>query len=120
MTATQDPPATKPAAKRSARQDGGEGSTPASKRDYKILRELRLDVTDPASLVDQLQSVSGSDEPVTVFAVVGTGSGVNPKSALTQFGRDNDLDGSYDVVAAKSFAHYDNVKTATKRDVSIG
>lgn len=104
---TQDAPATKP--------------KPPAKRDYRITKKLVLDVTDAPSLLQQLQDIAGEDQgPVTVYAFVGTGKGINPPTAIKQYGAENDMAGDYELVAEPNITEFKNVKTAQKRDVSFG
>lgn len=110
MTATQDAPAA-----------AGAGNDSKDK-DYRIrLTAVRLDLTDLSKVAAQLKKLAGKDDSIVVDVVVADAAkGVSPKDALKKFGADNDLDGDYDVVAARNVMKFGNVKTAQKRDVSIG
>jgi hypothetical protein len=124
MAATTDPPKAKPAAKNAPAQvDGGAAPKKVEPRPYRVTKSLTLDLTDPMSLVQQLASVAAGDDenpqPVTVAVVVGTGKGINPKSALEDFGADNDMEGDYEVVAEGSVKEFKNVSTKVKRQVSF-
>lgn len=122
MTATTEV-AKKPAAKPAAAEGEAAPKKKADPRAYRILKELRLDLTDPLSLVTQLQSVAGGDdenpEPVVVYVRVGEGKGVNPKEAIENFGGDNDMSGDYEVVADNSVRAFKDVSTEVKRKVSF-
>lgn len=126
MTATTQPPKpkAKPAAAQTAAQQttAPESSGPKTRR-YRITRQLTLDLTDPMSLVSQLQAFAGGDEgnpqPVVVDVRVGTADGVNPKDAVKRFGTDNDMSGDYDAVAVSSVVTIPNVSTEVKRTVTF-
>jgi hypothetical protein len=114
----------KPPAQQQSEQAVAAAAPTASKeRPYRITQQLRLDLTDPQSLVEQLGRFAGPDpenpEPVTVFAFVGTGKGINPTDALKDYGASNDMAGDYEVAADSSIKEFKGVSTEAKRTVSF-
>lgn len=126
MTATQDAPKTdeKPKTDAETKTEAPKEKKPAPRRKYRIFRELKLDVTDPASLIEQLMALvedPDNPQPVTVLAVVGAqDAALNPKDAVRAYGTDNDMKGDYEVVAASAINTFKNVSTAPKRAVTFG
>jgi hypothetical protein len=116
VTATDAPPTNETAAAESAKKE----------RPYRVTRELRLDLTDPASLMQQLLSIGGPLEegeqpaPVTVHAVIGSGKGGTPKEGLSDLAQKVDLSGDYQVVSEANVVTFAGVSAQTKRVLTVG
>lgn len=94
----------------------------AAKRDYRVTRKLTLDITDPESLIAQLQALTDPDDPqpVTVYALIGVGNGSTPKDGLSNLPEDVELDGDYETIAEPNITEFKGVKAKVQRVVSIG
>jgi hypothetical protein len=136
--AAKKKPAAKPPADQTTNEEGGgvaatpdqtaENTAESSKKErpYRVTRELKLDLTDPGSIMSQLLSIVGPLEegvlppPITVHAVIGTGNGGTPKEGLTDLAQKVDLSGDYQVVSEANVVTFAGVVAQTKRVLTVG
>jgi hypothetical protein len=116
VTATDAPPENETTAAENSKKE----------RPYRVTRELRLDLTDPGSIMSQLLSIVGplgEDEqppPITVHAVIGAGTGGTPKEGLSDLAQKVDLAGDYQVVSEANVVTFAGVSAQTKRVLTVG
>lgn len=96
-----------------------EGAKGQTTKDYRLRQTIKIDLTDPVKVAEQLKKIAGEGNKLTVDVHVGNAKGKSPLDALKQFGSNNDLDGDYDVTADRSVTTFKGVSTAAKRTVSI-
>lgn len=93
-------------------------------RQYGVYTEVTLDLSSAAArkeAIEGLASLLVKDQgTLTVLAKVGRAVAPSPRQAITSLGQVRDLDGDYEVVADSSRNKFPKVKTAVRRDVSIG
>lgn len=94
--------------------------TKVSTRDYRTFQQVTLDFSDPVEVSKLLDSIRGdSKELVVLVKLENVNAGTNRK-AIDALADERELDGDYSVVAETAISDFKNVKTKTKRAVSIG
>lgn len=106
----QQPPAPQP-------QPAAAGSS--NQRGYGVFQKVVLD-PNAENALEKLKELQIGEKPLYLLVRMAACQAAGPKAAVTAVGEARDLDGDYEAIADSSRNEFKNVKSETRRSVSIG